>query len=273
MSILQHLNAISHSRLTPYRLLCRNAYPDEPCLVSEKRVVCTYTALQHRASIFLSLIQEIEISVRNEITRIMKSDLANHQNLLDYFCFLAINRSSWLSPHSQDQLKKCLIDSLPPNVTHINNQAYAYRRLQQENVSEGDIISKLMFGFWVNLLDSDRRKNPNYLNWNNAFYNKLFGNRFNTMASLFNELRDVRDFRNRLSHQDAIWNKSARTPKEALKNMKNTYQRFNTILNKLSPSRHAFREVSTYLTWQESLNFDEEVFIAEIREMMKTSFI
>lgn len=279
MSVLQHFNAISKSRLAPYSALCKNAYPGELQFSLSKRTICIYTALQHRASIFSSLIQEIEISVRNEMTQIIKQNLTQNNDLLSHFCFLAIDKTTKLSPYSQNELKSCLIkllnNTLPPNhsVQHLNNTNYAYQKLIQQKISADDIIANMTFGFWVNLINNNKRKNPNYLYWNNIFYRKIFNNRFNTILQLFNDLRDVRDFRNRLSHQDAVWSKSARTPSEALKNMEATYKRYDLLLSKLSPYRHHFRKVSTYLYWQESFNFDTDIFNAEIDSMMSNSFI
>lgn len=106
MSIIHHLNAISRSRLHPYSILCKNVYKNLSPLTLYKCSVCTYTSLQHQASIFSSLIQEIEISVRNEMTKIIKQ---NNTNLIDYFCHLAIDKDTKLSPYSQNELKTCLI--------------------------------------------------------------------------------------------------------------------------------------------------------------------
>lgn len=279
MAILQHIDTISKSRLEPYKRLCRNSYIKQSTFALCKRAICIYTALQHRSSIFFSLIQEIEICVRNEMTRIMRQDLANNNDLLDYFCSLALENTTKLSTYSQKELKYCLMrlinDTLPANnrITYFRDKAYAYQRLVQQNISENDIIANLTFGFWVNLIDSDRSRNPHYLHWNNVFYQKIFNSRFNTISQLFNDLRDVRDFRNRLSHQDAIWSKSARNPSEVLNSMKKTYSRFDLILSKLSPYRHNFRYVSVFLYWQESLNFDIDIFNAEINKMMQESLI
>lgn len=279
MSILQHLNAISNCRLTPYRQLCRNGSQTASPLIIEKKAICLYTALQHRASIFSSLIQEIEISVRNEMAQLIKKNTPNG-DLLNHFCYLAINNTTTLSTYSKNELNSCLIKLLNKainnpgkNIKFLNNQNYAYQQLQKYNISADDIIASMTFGFWVNLIDSNTKRNPHYLHWNNMFYCKLFDNRFNTIQKLFDDLRDVRDFRNRLSHQDCIWNKSARTPKEALKNLHDKYIRFSMILDNLSPNRYSFRTISTYLSWQESLNFDYDIFIAEIEQMIKISFI
>lgn len=279
MSILQHLNTISKCRLTPYRKLCRNAYPGDPILLQEKRTICLYTSLQHRASIFFSLIQEIEIGVRNEMTLLIKESL-NNRDLLKHFCILAIDKNrTTLSPFSQNELNACLIKLLNKvsnnnnKIKFLNNVNYTYNILQNRNISSDDIIANMTFGFWVNLIDYNISRNPHYLAWNNMFYNKIFNNRFNSIRQLFNELREVRDFRNRLSHQDCIWNKNARTPKEALKNLEDTYIRFSNLLNKIAPNRHSFRTISTYLSWQQLLNFDTDIFITEMDKMMKTSFI
>lgn len=279
MSILQHLKAISDCRLTPYRKLCRNAYPNDSLIIGRKRAICLYTTLQHRASIFFSLIQEIEIGVRNEMIRLIK-EYENNSDLLNHFCFLAIDSSTILSEYSKNELNACLlklvnkaIKNQNKKIRYLNNVNYAHKMLLKYNVSADDIIANMTFGFWVNLIENDLNRNPNYLDWSQIFYNKIFNNRFNTIQQLFTDLRDVRDFRNRLSHQDCIWNKRARTPKEALKNLEDKYIRFNHLLNKISPCRHSFRTISTYLSWQESLNFDYDIFIAEMDEMMKTSFI
>ena len=271
MSIPQHLNAISNCRLTPYHQLCRNAYSNEPDQTVVERSICLYTTLQHRASIFFSLIQEIEIGVRNEMTRLIEKQAPNN-DLLNYFCSLAIDSSTILSEYSQKELKACLIKLLnkyQKNIKFLNSVDYAYQKMLEHKISADDIIANMTFGFWVNLIDNNTNRNPDYLAWNNMFYNQIFDNRFNTIQQLFNDLRDVRDFRNRLSHQDCIWKKSARTPKEALKNLEDTYIRFSNLLNKLSPCRYSFRSISTYLSWQEKLNFDDDIFMVEMEDMMK----
>jgi hypothetical protein len=72
-------------------------------------------------------------------------------------------------------------------------------------------------------------------------------------------------FRNRLYHQEIVWNKkTSRHPIQALKNLDKTYSQFELILQKIAPERFVFRQLSQALIWQRQIFFDQQIFEAEI---------
>ena len=72
-------------------------------------------------------------------------------------------------------------------------------------------------------------------------------------------------FRNRLYHQEIVWNKKvAKKPEQALHNLKKTYDQFESVLQKIAPERYTFRLLSQALTWQYKLFFEPQLFEAEI---------
>ena len=60
--------SISESRLTAY-LFC--FYQNDK--TKQKEAIAVYTALQHRTGIYFSLIQEIEVALRNEISELLRN--------------------------------------------------------------------------------------------------------------------------------------------------------------------------------------------------------
>ena len=77
-------------------------------------------------------------------------------------------------------------------------------------------------------------------------------------------------FRNRLYHQEIVWNKKiAKKPEHALANLEKTYNNFENTLQKIAPERFAFRQLSQALIWQRSIFFDPQIFAAEISVLPK----
>ncbi len=274
MSIIKHIAPISKSRLQPYISLCsyRNNHLSKYELT--KLSICTYNAIQHRSCIFFSLIQEIEIAVRNEMSAVIKRDLAPNNDLRKYFCFLAFNQQSKLSKVSKLQLINCLAKLLnkKPNKLKIENTVL--QELKNRNINENDIVASLTFGFWVHFLNNDRAKNPYYTDWSNVFNGKLFENRFSSNKEIFNSLRDVLSFRNKLYHQDIVWKgKNIKKIEHSLKNLKRKYNTFTEYLIKISPYRYTLRESAKLQQFQNEFNFDEDLFKSEIANLVKKSFI
>lgn len=233
--------SISSSRLSAY-LFC--FFQNDR--TKQKEAIAIYTALQHRTSIYFSLIQEIEVALRNEMSELMRMSAPN-QNLYQFFHDLANNANSPLTLESQKQLKTAIKECA-----------------RKKNYDENDIISHISFGFWVNLLNYDKQKNPHIIYWQSIF-KPIFSRRFSSFKELYNALKQIMRFRNRLYHQEIVWNKRiAKKPEHALQNLERTYIQFEQVLQKIAPERYTFRQLSQVLSWQRKLFFDPQIFVAEI---------
>lgn len=240
----RQIASISVSRLSTY-LDC--FYQGD--LTKQKEAIAVYTALQHRTGIYFSLIQEIEVAVRNEISEILRKSIPNN-DLCQFFHYLAQDDNAPLTAESKRQLKKAINEC-------------------NKNHDENDIISRITFGFWVNLFDYDTKRNQYFFYWQKVL-KPVFNHRFKNFKDLYNTLKLVMRFRNRLYHQEIVWNKkTSRHPIQALINLKKTYNQFESILQKIAPERYVFRQLSEALTWQYNLVFNQRVFSAEIIALSK----
>ncbi|KAA6208069.1 Abi family protein [Avibacterium paragallinarum] len=236
----KQITSISQSRLSTY-LLC--FYQSDQS--KQKEAIAIYTALQHRAGIYFSLIQEIEVALRNEVSELLRQAAPNN-DLYQFFHYLAQDKNAPLTIESQRQLKKA--------ISECNKKHY----------DENDIISHISFGFWVNLFDYDIKRNKHIIYWQTVL-KPIFNRRFNSFKDLYNTLKQVMRFRNRLYHQEIIWNKkTSKHPIQALKNLEKTYTQFEQVLQKIAPERFSFRQLSQALIWQRDIFFDQQLFCAEI---------
>ncbi|HGO5853592.1 TPA: hypothetical protein ACK3JH_000442 [Mannheimia haemolytica] len=275
MILQNHIRTISPARLKPYEKLCEKLIENHTFSPSElsQVAICVYTALQHRSCIFYSLIQEIEICVRNEMSLILKNTLSN-KDLLSHFCYLAFSPQSELPIRSKRQLETTILDFIDPARKNKNfkNDMIALAELQKKGIDENDIISSVTFGFWVHLLNPDTKVNQKYLHWSNIFHNKIFNGVLSNNA-LFYKLRDILAFRNRLYHQDVVWkNKNVSTPEKALRRLANRYEEYAFFLNTINPIRYSFRNSSYLQEWQHQMNFDIRIFNAELAKQYNDGF-
>lgn len=231
--------SISASRLSTY-LDC--FYQSDT--TKQKEAIAIYTALQHRTGIYFSLIQEIEVALRNEISELLRKTAPNN-DLYQFFHYLAQNNEALLTVESKRQLKKALNEC-------------------GKHYDENDIISHITFGFWVNLFNYDLKRNPHAIYWQKTL-KPIFDRRFRNFKELYNALKLVMRFRNRLYHQEIVWNKkTSKHPIQALRNLYKTYSQFESILQKIAPERFVFRQLSQALIWQRDIFFDQQIFDAEI---------
>jgi len=227
--------SISESRLNAY-LLC--FYQNDKA--KQKEAIAVYTALQHRTGIYFSLIQEIEVALRNEISELLRN-IAPNNDLYQFFHYLAQDNSAPLTAESKRQLQK------------------AINECSKRKYNENDIISHITFGFWVNLFDYDPKRNQHVVYWQKVL-KPIFNHRFSNFKELYNTLKQVMRFRNRLYHQEVIWNKRiAKKPVHALDNLEKTYKKFETTLQKIAPERFIFRQLSQALIWQRDIFFDQKL--------------
>ena len=98
----QQIISISVSRLSTY-LDC--FYQSDT--TKQKEAIAIYTALQHRTGIYFSLIQEIEVALRNEISELLRQTAPNN-DLYQFFHYLAQDNNAPLTVESKRQLKKAI---------------------------------------------------------------------------------------------------------------------------------------------------------------------
>lgn len=140
----------------------------------------------------------------------------------------------------------------------------AISECNQKKYDENDIISHITFGFWVNLFDYDAKRNQHVIYWQKVL-KPIFNRRFSNFKELYNTLKQIMRFRNRLYHQEIVWNKRiAKKPEHALANLEKTYRQFESALQKIAPERFIFRQLSQALIWQRNIFFDQQLFEAEI---------
>ena len=274
----RNIQSISNSRLSPYLKICDGNTID---------AMCVYTSLQHRAALYFTVIQEIEIAFRNELSYKIEEWLITDPSspkvpLYEYF-INPIYMSAYLNSEGQTQLTKAYKDVQ-------RNYSSKFNKLKQKQIKKAikkglvlpsdqqilalvpmpnhnDMISHLTFGFWVHLLNPDPIKNPNTTYWQNIFTN-LFDNRFGTNLNLFTRLQDVLRFRNDLYHQEAVWkNKGIKNPIKALQNLETKFNNFLGYLSKISLERFTTINESYNLTNVMKQMFDQHKFSVEIENL------
>lgn len=231
----EHIDILSQSRISTY---LQHFYSNNVDKLPE--AIAAYTAIQHRSGIFFSIIQEIEVALRNAMAECLRQQAPN-SDLYAYLNSLANNNQ--LSKETKRLLRTC-----------INNQ---------RNQNENDIIANLTFGFWVNLLS------PQNLALHCTFKG-LFPNQFPNIKTMHYQLKQVLTFRNDLYHQDKAWNKKrAKKIQHIIKDYEKTYNNFENVLKKIAPARFNLRAKSSLNSHFKTLNFDLDLFAMEVTQLTK----
>jgi hypothetical protein len=176
MNIESLVNGLSEEKLNTFK-------SQLGCETNEDKIA-TYMFMQDISSHFFTLIQMIEVHLRNSIHK------AATDKFKDNEWFNSIPKSD----KSKEQVSKAIEDS-------INNGGYKY--------TSDDVISNLSFGFWVHMLHIDygnpRVKEKNL--WQSKF-DEAFPNaqkKGKKRSALFSELGVLNKFRNRLYHHEPVW--------------------------------------------------------------------
>lgn len=257
--VAHNIQSISTSRLSPYVKLCKG---------DNIHAICVYTSLQHRAALYFTVIQEIEIAFRNELSGKIEDWLLHSPNSpqITLYEFFKNHMIAYLSKEGQSQLQKALNDV---QLNYSNKLRKAQKPKQVRAPDHNDIISHLTFGFWVHLLEQDPQKNPHYQYWDSILVD-LFQNRFGTNLNLFTRMKDVLRFRNNLYHQEAVWkNKNITTPEKALRNLQKKFTNFLNHLQMLSPQRFLIIDKSYEINNLRETMFDLNNFAAEVNLLKK----
>ncbi len=264
--IQSHIDIISESRLLPYIPLIHNWLPNKSTELETKVLaVCIYTVLQARSCLFFAHIQEIEIAIRNTICSLIIKYLAPNQDIIAYLCQLAFDKKSNVTPQTKEQLRRSIINLLRTQKLSSANQAH--QALLSTKKKDGDLIAAITFGVWINFFNQ-HKTNPYKDYWKDFFtQHNIFNNRFKTINEIFSDLNRALDFRNRLYHQDKIWEKRSSTPIEALNSLKKRYDMIDTTLEKVAPERYWIIKSSSIQDLLVRHSFDEQLFKNEIQEL------
>ncbi len=250
----------------PYIPLIHNWLPNKSTELETKVLaVCIYTVLQARSCLFFAHIQEIEIAIRNTICSLIIKYLAPNQDIIAYLCQLAFDKKSNVTPQTKEQLRRSIINLLRTQKLSSANQAH--QALLSTKKKDGDLIAAITFGVWINFFNQ-HKTNPYKDYWKDFFtQHNIFNNRFKTINEIFSDLNRALDFRNRLYHQDKIWEKRSSTPIEALNSLKKRYDMIDTTLEKVAPERYWIIKSSSIQDLLVRHSFDEQLFKNEIQEL------
>lgn len=111
-----------------------------------------------------------------------------------------INRNDLLSGNNGKNTKL---------ITDIENVKYNYGNNNANNFNKNDIIANLSLGFWVNLLSFDNNDKI----WQPSLKKIFIGYDRVIIQEIF---RDIKDIRNRIAHQETIFNKNVNNTKDSI---------------------------------------------------------
>lgn len=178
--------ALSPERLRAYR--CLDDRDETDGLARYIWNAALVTAIQ-------PLLHVIEIAFRNELSRAARTITASRSYRYDSI-------PSWL-----DAVPSMLLEHEREKVVH----AKTYLGDDPRSQTEGHLIAKLDFGFWIALCRepySDRRADGPRL-WNRAL-TMVCAKRpaqVATRAEIYHRFDDVRKYRNRIAHHEPIWDR------------------------------------------------------------------
>ncbi|TKD59218.1 hypothetical protein FBG13_17620 [Cobetia marina] len=206
---------ISLPRIKTYEEL---GFPDR-----DSKLLYAYFAIQEISSHFLVPLQVIEICLRNSIhSAVGKKFERQHPNCKWYDLVRLSEQSSRM----------------------LNTAKRKTREECGRNYSDDDLVSNLMFGFWVYMLDEQHRDLNNPYNFWNTEIGNVFPNRKGKkIKNIFIDLKRINITRNRLSHHEPIWKKRNNGTVcylDAIRLLENEYNKVIEVLEWLAPEKKKY---------------------------------
>lgn len=205
---------LSASRLRPYR---RELTTNESGLPTAEAVKA-YFLLKDISQHFFAPLQLVEVAMRNRID----AQVTNRRNRRDWY------------------------ESVPATVRTKDAVIRAKTLAAEEVTSPGpdDVVCRLTFGFWANLLDSPHRDSaqPDHFIWDQHSFRRVFPGAPPglTIATVNDRLLKLNAFRNRLFHHEPMWKgKRVNSLQTALGSMRAQYTDLCEVLGWLSPESNA----------------------------------
>lgn len=204
-SIQAILQGLSAPKLTAYQNLG---------LKDDWEIIQAYIFLMDISSHFLSPLQLLELSLRNK----MYSAIHRRTGKVDWYKTI---------PVSQDSKRQ------------VNHALVEVRKLRG-GYSHDDVVCRLMFGFWVYMLDKPYRPSGAQNLWQFIKADVFPGAGSQSIPAIFDELKAINGIRNRLFHHEPLWKtKGPVTMTTALAQTSAQYDRILKVLEWISPEKHA----------------------------------
>lgn len=150
-----------------------------------------------------------------------------------------------------DHVKNCKgkanwYDSVPATVK-AKDQVIKAKDLTKEEVKNptpDDVVCRLTFGFWVNMLDGSQRDaaKPDHYIWDQYGFKRVFPGASTgvSIGLVSNRLLTLNTLRNRLFHHEPIWKgNKVDSVESAMKRIKARYADLIEVLGWLSPEKQA----------------------------------
>jgi hypothetical protein len=188
-------------------------------------------------------LQTLEISFRNEIARAAAKITANRNYAVDHIPSWLDARPTMLLPNEQEKVER----------------AKTALGMDPRSQTEGHLIAKLDFGFWVALCRDSytdlRGEGPRL--WDRAL-SLVCRKRpadITTRAQIFHRFNRIRVFRNRVAHHEPIWDRQyLREHEYILESLGWMHPKLADAVRTMSPAEPVFRAgFSAYLPYAETL--------------------
>lgn len=217
VNYLEITETLSASRMRPYR---RELTSHESGLPTSEAVK-GYFLLKDISQHFFAPLQLVEVAMRNRID----AQVTNRRSRRDWY------------------------ETVPAAVRTKDAVIRAKDLAAEEVTSPGpdDIVCRLTFGFWANLLDRPHRDSAqaDHYIWDSFSFKKVFPGAPPglTIAAVHDRLLKLNAFRNRLFHHEPVWKgRRVNSLETAISSMRAQYVDLCEVLSWLSP------EANTLLT-------------------------
>jgi hypothetical protein len=209
-----------------------SVYTDLGLQPNSKELVDAYFALQEMSSHFFVPIQILEVCLRNSIYHALCRKFSENSRL-------------WheIIPISQEGRR---ILTLAKNKSAENST-----RKRSNSYTQDDLVSNIMLGFWVHMLEpihADPKNNPHHF-WQSEIDNVFPGRGGKSLKSIFPELKRVNIYRNRLYHHEPVWKgKRAQSLNQAIESLEREYSKIFEVITWLSPEKVKYMNAVGYRT-------------------------
>lgn len=207
LNITNIISVISEPRLSPYDYLLRP--------VCKENSLKSYFILTDLSSHFFSLLQMIEIGLKNKIN----------------FAMCEYTKDSlWFDSLTLTQPSKDLIQA----ARHKAAKDFSNKKTSPE---ANDIVARISFGYWVYWLD---KTHSQHAFWDSHAV-QLFGVQKAELGQVFSQLLKANSLRNRLYHNEPVWKKDNlfRTDlRKAINNLIHKYDEMLALLKIISDDKY-----------------------------------
>lgn len=188
-----------------------------------ENLLAAYFAIQEISSHFFVPLQVLEICLRNSIHNSLDDLFSDQQKGEKWYNLVHLSKESrrTLSQAKRNTEKKC-----------------------GPHYSDDDLISNLMFGFWVYMLDSQHRDNSKPYHFWQYKTDEIFpGRGEKKVKEIFDVLKRINRNRNRLYHHEPVWKgNKQKTYQEAIVVLEGEYNKIYEALGWIAQEKKSYME-------------------------------